>query len=206
MAATQLTARTYKVTKHGIEVPTALTYKSWEPGGEYTKPLILKNVNLTSKKIKYKYASQRNIIDHNVIMHVCRMPQSQIFSTTFPQPIVLGSGTSHTLPVTFKPLEKRVFSDYIEILTNEGSFLIPIRAILPTANLSLPSSLQFGMCSVLDNITMDFNLSNISDVTTNFQWDISGPFRIEPVCGVLKSRGLCKMQASFHPEVNYSCI
>ena len=99
-----------------------------------------------------------------------------------------------------------MFSDYIEILTNEGSFLVPIRAILPTANLSLPSSLQFGMCSVLDNITMDFNLSNISDVTTNFHWDISGPFRIEPLCGVLKSRGVCKMQASFHPEVDYSCI
>lgn len=134
------------------------------------------------------------------------MPQSQIFSTTFPQPIVLGSGTSHTLPVTFKPLEKRVFSDFIEILTNDGSFLIPIRAIIPTANLSLPSSLQFGMCAVLDNITVHFNLSNISDVTTNFQWEISGPFRLEPLCGVLKSRGVCKIQASFHPEVYYSFI
>ena len=55
--AVQVAARPHKVTKHGIEVPTALTYKSWEPGGEYTKPLILKNVNLTSKKIRYKYAS-----------------------------------------------------------------------------------------------------------------------------------------------------
>lgn len=55
--AVQVAARPHKVTKHGIEVPTVLTYKSWEPGGEYTKPLILKNVNLTSKKIRYKYAS-----------------------------------------------------------------------------------------------------------------------------------------------------
>ena len=130
------------------------------------------------------------------------MPQSQIFSTTFPQPIVLGSGTSHTLPVTFKPLEKRVFSDAIEIVTGEGSFFIPIRATLPTANLSLPSSLQFGMCSVLDNITVDFNVSNISDMSTDFHWEVTAPFRINPVCGVLKSRGICKLQASFHPEVN----
>ena len=128
------------------------------------------------------------------------MPQSQIFSTTFPQPIVLGSGTSHTLPVTFKPLEKRVFSDYIEILTSEGSFVIPIKAIIPTANLSLPTSLQFGMCSLLDNITVDFNLSNISNVSTNFQWEITAPFKINPVCGELNSRGTCK--ASFHPEVS----
>lgn len=133
---------------------------------------------------------------------VRRMPQSQIFSTTFPQPIVLGSGTSHTLPVTFKPLERRVFSDSIEIVTNEGSFFIPIRALLPTANLALPSSLQFGMCSLLDDITVDFNLSNISDVSTNFQWEVASPFKITPVCGTLKSRGVCKLQASFHPEVN----
>ena len=52
--ASQVAARVNKVTKHGIEVPSALTYKSWEPGGEYTKPLVLKNVNLTSKKIRYR--------------------------------------------------------------------------------------------------------------------------------------------------------
>ena len=55
--ATQVAARVNKVTKHGIEVPSVLTYKSWEPGGEYTKPLVLKNVNLSSKKIRYKYVS-----------------------------------------------------------------------------------------------------------------------------------------------------
>ena len=56
--ATQVVARVSKVTKHGIEVPSALTYKSWEPGGEYTKAIVLKNVNLTSKKIRYKYVSK----------------------------------------------------------------------------------------------------------------------------------------------------
>ncbi|XP_065886516.1 cilia- and flagella-associated protein 65-like [Dysidea avara] len=171
-----------KVTKHGIEVPSALTYKSWEPGGEYTKPLVLKNVHLTSKKIRYK------------------MPQSQIFSTIFPQPIVLGSGTSHTLPITFKPLEKRVVADNIEILTNDGSFTVPLRAILPTPNLSLPSSLQFGMCAVSDNITMEFNLTNITDLPTNFQWEVPAPFRVTPHYGLIKPRGVCKLQASFHPE------
>lgn len=49
-----ITTRVNKTTKLGIEVPSVLTYKSWEPGGEYTKPLVLKNVNLTSKKIRYK--------------------------------------------------------------------------------------------------------------------------------------------------------
>ena len=57
-----------KVTKHGIEVPSALTYKSWEPGGEYTKPLVLKNVHLTSKKIRYKWVNLSEITSFIVIL------------------------------------------------------------------------------------------------------------------------------------------
>ena len=135
------------------------------------------------------------------------MPQSQIFSTIFPQPIVLGSGTSHTLPITFKPLEKAVVADNIEILTNEGSFTVPLRAILPTPNLSLPSSLQFGMCAVSEDVTMEFNLTNIIDLPTNFQWEVPAPFKVIPHYGLIKPRGVCKLQASFHPEVVYDvCV
>lgn len=38
----------------GLEFPGILTYLNWEPGGEYTQPLILKNVNLTTQRIKFK--------------------------------------------------------------------------------------------------------------------------------------------------------
>ncbi len=43
-----------KQVKYGLEVPNGLTYQGWEPGGEYTKPFILKNVNLKTQKVKYK--------------------------------------------------------------------------------------------------------------------------------------------------------
>ena len=46
--------RRSKVTKLGLEVPSGLTYHDWEPGGEYTKPLILKNVQLKPQRIKFK--------------------------------------------------------------------------------------------------------------------------------------------------------
>lgn len=42
------------VTRCGLEAPRGLTYHSWEPGGEYTKTLTLKNVDLKTQKIKYR--------------------------------------------------------------------------------------------------------------------------------------------------------
>ena len=40
---------------YGLEVPNHLTYQGWEPGGTYTKSLILKNVKLKTQKIKFRY-------------------------------------------------------------------------------------------------------------------------------------------------------
>lgn len=51
-AAVQLSRE--RVTKFGLEVPRGLTYQGWEPGGEYTKPLILKNVKLRTQRVRYK--------------------------------------------------------------------------------------------------------------------------------------------------------
>ena len=44
-----------KTTKLGIEVPTGLTWKGWEPGKEYTKSLTLKNIQFKTQKLKFKY-------------------------------------------------------------------------------------------------------------------------------------------------------
>jgi len=54
MAVPTVTHRSAKITKFGIEVPSGLTYQGWEPGGEYTKTLVLKNVQLKTKKIRFK--------------------------------------------------------------------------------------------------------------------------------------------------------
>ena len=40
---------------YGIEVASSLSWEHWEPGGEYTKQITLKNVNLKTKKLKYRY-------------------------------------------------------------------------------------------------------------------------------------------------------
>ena len=48
-----------KLNKHkmkhcGIEVVRGLTWKGWEPGGEYTKNVVLKNVNVKTQKLKFR--------------------------------------------------------------------------------------------------------------------------------------------------------
>lgn len=42
----------------GIEVTNNLNWEHWEPGGEYTQKLILKNVNVKTKKLKYRLRSR----------------------------------------------------------------------------------------------------------------------------------------------------
>lgn len=39
---------------YGIEVANGLNWEHWQPGGEYTKQITLKNVNLKTKKLKYR--------------------------------------------------------------------------------------------------------------------------------------------------------
>ena len=48
--------RQSKVIECGLEVPKGVVYHGWEPGGEYTKPLVMKNVQLRTQRIKYKSA------------------------------------------------------------------------------------------------------------------------------------------------------
>lgn len=39
----------------GIEVVEKIVWQGWEPGREYTKNIVLKNVKVRTQKIKYRY-------------------------------------------------------------------------------------------------------------------------------------------------------
>lgn len=43
-----------KVNYFGIEASSGITWTGWEPGREYTKNIILKNIKAKPTKIKYK--------------------------------------------------------------------------------------------------------------------------------------------------------
>lgn len=54
MAATILPSG--KSNADGIEIPSDIVWKGWEPGREYTKPLTLKNVKFKTQKLKFRCA------------------------------------------------------------------------------------------------------------------------------------------------------
>ena len=43
-----------KANFYGIEVVEGITWRGWEPGKEYTKNIVLKNVRVKTLKLKYK--------------------------------------------------------------------------------------------------------------------------------------------------------
>ena len=46
---------TFASSNNGIISTKQITWNSWEPGGEYTKVIKIKNVDTKTHKIKYKY-------------------------------------------------------------------------------------------------------------------------------------------------------
>lgn len=170
------------VNHFGIEVANSITWQGWEPGGEYTQQIVLKNVQIKTKKLHYK------------------SPSSRFFTTLYPKPIVLSSGTSFTLPVTFRPLEKGHYEDCIEFETNEGIFSVPMKAVLPKADIAVPESLKFNMCAVKDCVQVVFQITNTSELVTNFHWKVLEPFSIVPESGTLSPQTSCNIKATFSPK------
>ncbi|XP_013412505.1 cilia- and flagella-associated protein 65-like [Lingula anatina] len=171
-----------KANYNGIEVVPGVVWQGWEPGREYTKNITLKNVKVKTQKLKYS------------------APSTRFFSTLYPKPIVLSAGTSFTLPVTFRPLEKNEYEDKIEFECTEGNFEVPIKAVLPKFEIALPELLNFQMCAVEDQIQLTFELKNTSELFTPFQWEVEDPFIIEPSEGALEPFTSCVLTATFKPK------
>ena len=54
----------------------------------------------------------------NVLFTCCfSAPKTRFFSTLYPKPVTLSAGTSFTLPITFRPLERVQYDDSITFTT-----------------------------------------------------------------------------------------
>lgn len=127
----------------GIEVPEELHWKGWELGKETTRTLILKNLSLKTQKLKY------------------RPPKTKFFFTMIPQPIFLSPGIALTLPIVFRPLEAKEYTDQLWFEKEEGVFCVALKASLPCYKLVCPPSLQLPMCAIGDTVETWFCLSNV---------------------------------------------
>ncbi|NXP06353.1 CFA65 protein, partial [Thinocorus orbignyianus] len=166
----------------GIEVTETLTWHGWELGKEVIKHLTLKNVHEKTQKLSY------------------RCPSTRFFFTVFPQPITLSPGMSLTLPIIFRPAEKREYEDSICFKKGEGEFSVSLRAMLPDASLSFPAAVRLPICAVHNVTETTFTMRNIGDLATVFAWETSSPFDMIPSYGMLNPGAGCMVKVVFQPK------
>ncbi|XP_048341402.1 LOW QUALITY PROTEIN: cilia- and flagella-associated protein 65 [Sphaerodactylus townsendi] len=166
----------------GIEVVEALYWHRWCLGKEFIKHLTLKNVCLKTQKLRF------------------RPPTTRFFTTIFPQPIILSPGMSLTLPIIFRPLEKKEYEDSIHFEKSEGEFTVALCAKLPHISLLFPDSIHLPSCAVYDSTGASFILYNDGDVYTSFSWEVPTPFNFIPSRGMLNPGQECTIKVTFHPQ------
>ncbi|NXM70139.1 CFA65 protein, partial [Serilophus lunatus] len=167
----------------GIEVAETLSWHGWELGKEMIKHLTLKNVHEKTQKLSY------------------RCPPTPFFFTVFPQPITLSPGMSLTLPIVFRPSEKREYEDSICFVKAEGEFCVTLRAVLPRLRLSFPAAVQLPLCAVHSVTETTFPVRNVGDLVTMFAWETPSPFCVIPDHGVLNPGAECMVKVVFQPKV-----
>ncbi|XP_062391076.1 cilia- and flagella-associated protein 65 [Sardina pilchardus] len=128
-----------------------------------------------------------------------RPPASKAFTTLFPQVITLSPGTSFSMPVTFRPLERCEYQDTIEFQGKEGTFQVSLRATIPRHSLELPEQVQLPACAAHHSTQTTFTLRNPSKLRTGFSWEVDGPFQLSPESGVLAPGEEAQVTALFRP-------
>ncbi|NWV79103.1 CFA65 protein, partial [Dasyornis broadbenti] len=167
----------------GIEVPETLSWHGWEIGKEMIKHLTLKNVHGKAQKLNY------------------RAPSTPFFFTVFPQPITLSPGMSLTLPIVFRPSEKREYEDSIFFMKADGEFSVTLRAMLPHFCLSIPDAVQLPVCAVHNITETTFPVCNVGGLVTVFSWETPSTFFMIPDFGVLNPGAECMVKVAFQPKV-----
>ncbi|XP_014841480.1 PREDICTED: coiled-coil domain-containing protein 108 isoform X1 [Poecilia mexicana] len=165
----------------GLETTLDLTWKDWVIGREYTKTLVIRNIRNKLQKL-----------------HISA-PGSKFFSILNPKVVLLSPGTSVSIPITFKPLQKCGYNDCIQFQAIEGSFKVCLHAVLPSHTLKVPESVMLPLCAVEHYTLTSFPLKNISKVQLSFKWDSAAPFQLSPEQGRLKPGQQCVIEVDFQP-------
>ena len=179
---TDFLPRDDRIACYGIDCADILEWRMWTPGGEYQLNLNMKNVSTKPLKLKYK------------------LPATKYFSMDFPDPIKLSPGMSFAVKVTFRPVKKETYDDYIEFITATGGFRIPIRATLPLVKLQVPAQLHFGYVPANEVASKSFVIKNAGEIGIHYKWKLNEPFCVEPAEGYLDPKKSASVTATFKPE------
>jgi len=168
----------------GIDCPSVLEWRNWQPGHECPKNLYVKNVSLNTIKLKY------------------RQPNSTAFMMDFSEIITLRPGMSTPFQVMFRPIRLEHYSDQIEIslVGTHISFIVDVQAYTPATNIQVPPSLDFGFvpCKELQHLPLPVH--NTGDVQVRVTWRLDAPFSISPQTSMLSPGDVMQFDVSFLPQ------
>jgi len=169
--------------KFGIDCVDVLSWAagSWEPGGEYVKKLIVKNVSTQTVKIKYQ------------------IPATKFFSMEFPKMIILSPGMFVAVDVLFRPIRYEPYDDVILFRTVAGEFGVRVQAFISTLKVAVPRTLDLGFCPTGEVTTRTIKVRNVGQKTATFSWKHGPPFQLSPLTGTIEPGKHCNITVSFDP-------
>ncbi|KAG5490170.1 hypothetical protein JKF63_00289 [Porcisia hertigi] len=167
----------------GVDCVDCLTWKDWVPGKEYTRKILVKNIDRDSRTVQLSLPANR-----------------KVFMTPFPEPIALSSGVSHEIVIIFRPKELVELHDAVTItVEGRGSFQVRLDCLTPYAKLQLPSNHDFGYCPVGTTAHAQVQLRNSGTAPVEFSWEVSAPFCILPSHAVLDEGDVMQIALLFTP-------
>ncbi|GBF91298.1 hypothetical protein Rsub_03618 [Raphidocelis subcapitata] len=166
----------------GLEVPAALVWTRWEPGGEYAKTLNVKNVS------------------GRAVTVVHRLNASKAFALDFPAPVRLSPGMSAPLRVVFRPLRRQAYSDAVELSCDGAPLAVPLSAPLPASRLEAPGGVDFGLVPANERTAARLPVANTGAAPLEFSWRVEPPFSVEPAAGRLAPGEGLACEVAFEPR------
>jgi hypothetical protein len=151
----------------GLDCEDALVWEGsdWSLGGEYIKRF--KIINVTSQTLHFTY----------------RVPRAKVFFMSYPEKSVLSAGNHVYIEVRFRPIARVAIDDAVEVVTDKGSFLVAVKALLPQLAVSVPSEAVFHAVPVNETTSQVLSVANTGQVDTDFVWDVKAPFSVYPERG-----------------------
>lgn len=172
----------------------SLTYSHWEPGGEYSKTIVVKNVQVKTIKLRYRPP-------HNGVFVPARSGRSSGRGDV----ITLTAGNSFSLPVLFRPSSKAPLEDEI-VFVNASSkesgnvlFSVPLRAAVPRPKLAFVERVDFGIVCIHTTARYELTIANKSTLPTTWQLDVPPGFTATPACGALDAKAKTCVLLEFSP-------
>ncbi|KAF7259261.1 hypothetical protein EG68_03319 [Paragonimus skrjabini miyazakii] len=167
----------------GLAFDKEIIWGNWKPGVTYLKYITVHNCSAKVRECNYF------------------LPDTADFQTVYPKKWrKIAAGSVFRLPILFKPTEEKAYESHITLrIKDQKQVQIDLRAILPEVNISVPTKLDFGPVGIDDTKTQIFIIKNMSNLETSFTFQLTVPFHINTLSGILMPMEKKMVEMTFSP-------